>query len=414
MFLRFEEWTRCGRLHLRTCLTDWDMNEELNLSTTTDQFCTDEKLNEEYLTRWHFFRSPRYTSCGLEEDEIKLSGDTEEPPFKPSLWLMVDPKLACSIQYPNMSLPMSDAQRCTLPYTESQPLSPPLTPLPTTQILKGPDWILEETFISASSCTECMVKEARKTIKNPAVVKYDGTKHLVNMWCHCCQQEVLKHMTNNNVTVLHGGLLEHMARFKSEVAKALDSYEEKEDEYIKQQAAHIREVEQRRLEILQSSIEPEIAAGAVCGEPECGSQEPGNSSSAFSCGYIGQVVEEDTRDTTLYHLEEASWEDVTHPLTFIGHQDASGGGNIHSEELEKLRKLPPNRVGANFDHASQTDAGWLPSFGRVWNSGRRWQSRHQFRAEEGTNKSGQKRKKDDPCKERKKPKQEPWDSSHNS
>ncbi|XP_028664274.1 coiled-coil domain-containing protein 84 [Erpetoichthys calabaricus] len=319
------------------------------------------------------------------------------------------------------------------------------------------------------------VKEARKTIKNPAVVKFDSTKHLVNMWCHCCQQELLKHTTNNNVTVLHGGLLEHMAsaehkkktgafwwecnadqklkskflvseeeieKFKTEVAKALDSYEEKEDEYIKQQAAHIREVEQRRLEILQSSIEPESAAGAVCGEPECGSQEPGNSSSAFSCGYIGPVVEE---DTTLHHLEEPNWEDVTHPLTFIGHQDASMGGNIHSgatppwlmddpeegssavkqigpsheefvkhKELEKLRKLPPNRVGANFDHASQTDAGWLPSFGRVWNSGRRWQSRHQFRAEEGANKSGQKRKKDDPCKEKKKPKQEPWDSSHNS
>lgn len=45
------------------------------------------------------------------------------------------------------------------------------------------------------------------------------------------------------------------------------------------------------------------------------------------------------------------------------------------EEQEKLRKLPPNRVGANFDHSSQTDANWLPSFGRVWNSGRRWQSR---------------------------------------
>lgn len=46
-----------------------------------------------------------------------------------------------------------------------------------------------------------------------------------------------------------------------------------------------------------------------------------------------------------------------------------------SEEQEKLKKLPPNRVGANFDHSSHTDANWLPSFGRVWNSGRRWQSR---------------------------------------
>lgn len=46
-----------------------------------------------------------------------------------------------------------------------------------------------------------------------------------------------------------------------------------------------------------------------------------------------------------------------------------------TEEQEKLKKLPPNRVGANFDHSSHTDANWLPSFGRVWNSGRRWQSR---------------------------------------
>lgn len=46
-----------------------------------------------------------------------------------------------------------------------------------------------------------------------------------------------------------------------------------------------------------------------------------------------------------------------------------------TEEQQKLKKLPANRVGANFDHSSHTDANWLPSFGRVWNSGRRWQSR---------------------------------------
>ena len=47
------------------------------------------------------------------------------------------------------------------------------------------------------------------------------------------------------------------------------------------------------------------------------------------------------------------------------------------EEKQKLKKLPPDRVGANFDHSSSTSAGWLPSFGRVWNNGRRWQSRYQ-------------------------------------
>ncbi|KAG1682492.1 Coiled-coil domain-containing protein 84 [Nymphon striatum] len=43
---------------------------------------------------------------------------------------------------------------------------------------------------------------------------------------------------------------------------------------------------------------------------------------------------------------------------------------------EKKKKLNPNRVGANFDHNAPTSSDWLPSFGRVWNMGRRWQSRY--------------------------------------
>lgn len=49
---------------------------------------------------------------------------------------------------------------------------------------------------------------------------------------------------------------------------------------------------------------------------------------------------------------------------------------LKEKEKQKLKKLPPDRVGANFDHSSSTGAGWLPSFGRVWNNGRRWQSRY--------------------------------------
>ncbi|CAF89809.1 unnamed protein product [Tetraodon nigroviridis] len=167
-----------------------------------------------------------------------------------------------------------------------------------------------------------VVKEARRTLKKPKVEKFDFTEHKKTFWCYCCELEVERNVTDGNMTVLHGGLIEHMAtpehrknthkfwwenkadpksrdkfifteeesaRFKTEVAEALESFVEKEDEFIK--------------------------------------------------------------------------------------QDSSNSGNVHTEEQEKLRKLPPNRVGANFDHSSHTDANWLPSFGRVWNSGRRWQSR---------------------------------------
>ncbi|XP_033641655.1 coiled-coil domain-containing protein 84-like [Asterias rubens] len=106
-------------------------------------------------------------------------------------------------------------------------------------------------------------------------------------------------------------------------------------------------------------------------------------------------------------------------LTTVNIKDSGFTGNIHSgttppwlrdqdededgrrgmgpseeefkQHLERQRrsKLNPNRVGANFDHSSPASEAWLPSFGRVWNSGRRLQSKYQFNKER--NKS-QKRK----------------------
>lgn len=59
----------------------------------------------------------------------------------------------------------------------------------------------------------------------------------------------------------------------------------------------------------------------------------------------------------------------------------------HLKRKEKS-KLNPNRVGANFDHSTDKDAGgdWLPSFGRVWNQGARWKSRKEYHKEVGTKK----------------------------
>ncbi|KAI7812387.1 putative coiled-coil domain-containing protein 84 [Triplophysa rosa] len=264
------------------------------------------------------------------------------------------------------------------------------------------------------------VKEARRNIKSPQVEKY-SPDHDVKFWCYCCGLEVQRHVTDGNIAVLHGGLLEHMStpehrtnthkfwwenkadpklrdkfiiaedqteRFKSEVAKSLQQFEEKKDELIQEQAAVIRAQEHHRLEVLQSLT------------------EPGPSHEDLA--------------------SHSKWGEAGLGLTFIGYQDSSSSGNIHTgglppwlleesdeasgsgqqeigpslqeflkrKEQEKLKKLPPNRVGANFDHSSHTDANWLPSFGRVWNSGRRWQSRHQFREEEANAKRKRKWKND--------------------
>ncbi|XP_026198912.1 coiled-coil domain-containing protein 84 [Anabas testudineus] len=300
------------------------------------------------------------------------------------------------------------------------------------------------------------VKEARRTLKKPLVEKFDCTQHRETFWCYCCGLEIERHSTDGNMTVLYGGLIEHMStpehrknthkfwwdnkadpklrdkviipeeeteRFKVEVAKVLDSFVEKEDEFIKQQADYIRAQEKHRQEVLQSLLErdaeTELFNGPngtdVCAEASVSSQLASHGSD--------QHVGSSFVDT----MAEVKWASTGQNLTFIGYQDSSSSGNVHTgavppwlqddpqegtsgatvhpeigpslqefhkhKEQEKLRKLPPNRVGANFDHSSHTDANWLPSFGRVWNSGRRWQSRRQFRQEEGQ-KNRQKRKRE--------------------
>ncbi|TDH12950.1 hypothetical protein EPR50_G00053440 [Perca flavescens] len=299
------------------------------------------------------------------------------------------------------------------------------------------------------------VKEARRTLKKPQVEKFDCTQHKQTFWCYCCGLEIERNVTDGNMTVLYGGLLEHMAtsehrknthkfwwdnkadpkfrdkviiteeeteRFKAEVEKALESFVEKEDEFITQQADHIRAQEKHRQEVLQSLLEREA-------EPESFNGPNGTDVSAedaVSSQFASQGSEQQAGSSFVESMVQAPRAATGQGLTFIGYQDSSNSGNVHTgavppwlqadplegtsgaaahleigpslqeflkqKEQEKLRKLPPNRVGANFDHSSHTDANWLPSFGRVWNSGRRWQSRHQFRQEEGqTNRQKRKR-----------------------
>ncbi|XP_062894788.1 coiled-coil domain-containing protein 84 [Mobula hypostoma] len=295
------------------------------------------------------------------------------------------------------------------------------------------------------------VEEARKVLSDVKVEKYDFTQHEQNFWCYCCNGDVKKHITNGSLAVLYGGLLEHFAslehlkqtnkfwwenkadkklkekfllsadayeKFKTAVAKAVENYEEKADEYIKQEAEYIREVDRRRQEVVQAAFEPQEELNSLDGCKHC----------EFNCydGHsLGNYNSEEIQpgpsgvNSTCRSGDRRNGQ----TLTFIGNQflnQKSESGNIHTgatppwlideedtntaqktigpsyeefiqqREREKLKKLPPNRVGANFNHLSETDDFWLPSFGRVWNDGRRWQSRHQFRLEEG--KKSRKRK----------------------
>ncbi|NWH68948.1 CCD84 protein, partial [Geococcyx californianus] len=154
-----------------------------------------------------------------------------------------------------------------------------------------------------------------------------------------------------------------------------------------QMAAEIREVERRQQETVRAALQvvPSWTASGPLFSRD-------SSRDAEQAGPSGMQAEPDL-----------NWMEPGQALTFIGHQEAEGKGNVHTgakppwlmeeedgskqeigpsyeeflkqKEKEKLRKLPAGRVGANFDHTSQTSKSWLPSFGRVWNHGRRWQSR---------------------------------------
>ncbi|NXJ26391.1 CCD84 protein, partial [Dicrurus megarhynchus] len=210
---------------------------------------------------------------------------------------------------------------------------------------------------------------------------------------------------------------EEYERFAQALERALGEHQRREEERILQMAADIREAERRQRETVQAALqkycsfflnrtqlqtEPELCQGpSVCRPPAgperdspCAAEQPGPS--GMQTG------------------PDLAWMESGQVLTFIGHQETEGKGNVHTgakppwlteeedgskqqigpsyeeflkhKEKQKLKKLPVERVGANFDHTSQTSDSWLPSFGRVWNHGRRWQSRHQFRTESGEKK----------------------------
>ncbi|KAK6467930.1 forkhead box protein N5 [Huso huso] len=150
MYLQLQNKTWLCDLHLKTCLSDWDMNEEMKLAATTDQFFQDEKLNDQYLVRWHYARFSRRSSSGMEETQAPLYTEKEESNFQPSLWLMVNPRLACPIKYPQVEQPKPQPGPPLM-----EPKHSPLPPAPSSQSTRE-DLSLDESLLYTSSSSEYM------------------------------------------------------------------------------------------------------------------------------------------------------------------------------------------------------------------------------------------------------------------
>ncbi|NXV14952.1 CCD84 protein, partial [Cepphus grylle] len=194
---------------------------------------------------------------------------------------------------------------------------------------------------------------------------------------------------------------EEYERFARGLERALGEHRRREEERIQQMAAGIREAERRQRETVRDALQV-----ATSGQSLPTRLRPLLTSGAA----LSPLCCRDSRDAEqpgpsgMQTGPDFNWMESGQALTFIGHQETEGKGNVHTgakppwlmeeeedgskqqigpsyeeflkqKEKQKLKKLPAERVGANFDHTCQTGESWLPSFGRVWNHGRRWQSR---------------------------------------
>ncbi|NXM38262.1 CCD84 protein, partial [Gymnorhina tibicen] len=278
---------------------------------------------------------------------------------------------------------------------------------------------LRETLAQLQEATAAARAAATVADVAAAVRRYDPAEHDGRVWPEHRRQTARFWRENRAEAALRERCLvptEEYERFAQALERALAEHQRREEERILQMAADIREAERRQRETVQAALqkycsfflnrtqlqtEPELCAGPYVCRPAPG-PERDSPCAAEQPGPSGMQTGPDL-----------AWMESGQVLTFIGHQETEGKGNVHTgakppwlteedgskqqigpsyeeflkhKEKQKLKKLPVERVGANFDHTSQTSDSWLPSFGRVWNHGRRWQSRHQFRTESGEKK----------------------------
>uniref|UniRef100_UPI0037E9AB2A forkhead box protein R1 n=1 Tax=Semicossyphus pulcher TaxID=241346 RepID=UPI0037E9AB2A len=93
MTLHLKTKARLFDLHCSVGLTDWDMDKELKLATTADQFYHDDKLNDQYVVQRPSARASR------RKDEFIWYDKTSDTFVKPNLWLLVNPNIACPLRY---------------------------------------------------------------------------------------------------------------------------------------------------------------------------------------------------------------------------------------------------------------------------------------------------------------------------
>ncbi|KAK7471477.1 hypothetical protein BaRGS_00035871 [Batillaria attramentaria] len=270
------------------------------------------------------------------------------------------------------------------------------------------------------------ISEGRAAM-SPPLVQPHGWEVDAEFWCYFCQREVKKHKEQENCTLVCGGLIEHASskehnqkmaeffweniipvsrkpefvitnedhnRYLVQSVQAVADYQAKLKEritqHVKQTYGSVEGVSKKKLgdagQSLQGAADPAELRGkwtvAAYGEGLTCIIRP--EPDLIEIQHIGDWLESSLH---LKRREEDGDESVgnvftraTPPWLLDEADDGSGEIGPTMEEFrkhlerEKKRKLPAGRVGAKFNHKAETAAEWLPSFGRVWNHGRRLNS----------------------------------------
>ncbi|XP_061590702.1 forkhead box protein R1 [Cololabis saira] len=80
-------------LHGSFGLKDWDMDKELKLAKTTDQFDHDNKLSDQYVAQTPITRASRG------KGELIWYAKPSDTVIRPNLWLLVNPNIVCPMPY---------------------------------------------------------------------------------------------------------------------------------------------------------------------------------------------------------------------------------------------------------------------------------------------------------------------------
>ncbi|KAM7014983.1 forkhead box protein R1 [Tautogolabrus adspersus] len=175
MTLQLKTKARLFDLHCSVGLTDWDMDKELKLATTADQFHHDDKLNDQYVVQRPSARASR------RKDEFIWYDKTSDTFVKPNLWLLVNPNIACPIRYGGGK---ADLQPLCGPAEEVQMSA--TEPAETKHQLPTERPLQQEQHQPVSSSTEYMIKNddvSCRPIKNRR--KGRSTKDIKNLKPGC-------------------------------------------------------------------------------------------------------------------------------------------------------------------------------------------------------------------------------------